>query len=698
MWGEQSLTYRELNRLSNLLAQRLLERGVRPETAVGVFFERWPARIIGVLGVLKAGGAYVPLDTDHPAERLAAMLRDSGATVLMTEDHLSGRLPEVPPIVVALDPLADSLSGVEPRNPDVRVDGENLAYFVFTSGSTGRPKGVMVTHRGVLSAATAWEHAYDLRTPPLKHLQAAGFGFDVFTGDWVRALTTGGTLIACPRPTLLDPKTLANLIRRERIECVELVPAVADALATHLEREGEDLSGVQLLAVGSDTVHRRLYCRLWRLVGPAGRVVNSYGLTEATIDSSYFSAAPADLESEDGPVPIGRPFAGTSTYVLDERREPVPVGVVGELYIAGPGLARGYVSNPRQTAERFVPDPHGEPGSRMYATGDRARWRDEGVIELLGRRDGQVKVRGFRVELGEIEAVLARHPQVCEAAVLVVDARGEKRLAAYVVPGAPPDPTASDLRRWLQQRLPEPMIPSSYCFLDGLPLSPNGKLDRSALPPPAALEGDDSATEYVPPRNTAEELLAGIAADLLGRSRVGVHDNFFDIGVDSILGIQMVSRARQAGLDLDPALLFRHPNIADLAAAAGASSDGPGACENSTPAVAPFELTPEGIDLEALKLAFADDEGIEDLYPLTPMQEGMLFHALADPEAGHYVEQFVCRIRGELKSATLQESWNRLVRGTPLCGQQSIGSISTGLTRLSIVGPTSPWNTTIGER
>ena len=219
-----------------------------------------------LLGVLKAGGAYLPLDPDHPAERLAAMLEDSGATVLVTEDHLRGRLPGCPPLVVALDPLADRSRESSRRTPSVRVDGENLAYVVFTSGSTGRPKGVMVSHRGLLAAAAAWEHAYDLRRPPLRHLQAAGFAFDVFTGDWVRALTTGGTLVACPRPVLLDPAALADLIRRERIECLELVPALADALATHLERQGEDLGGVRLLAVGSDTVRGRLYRRLCRLV------------------------------------------------------------------------------------------------------------------------------------------------------------------------------------------------------------------------------------------------------------------------------------------------------------------------------------------------------------------------------------------------------------------------------------------------
>jgi aryl carrier-like protein len=464
---------------------------------------------------------------------------------------------------------------------------------------------------------------------------------------------------------LLDPAALFGLIQRERVECLELVPAVALALANHVEEKAETLAGIRVLAVGSDTVRGRLYHRLSRLVGPAGRVVNSYGLTEATIDSTYFDEVRENVDG-DSPVPIGRPMAGTRTYVLDGRLEPIPCGVAGELFIAGCGLARGYLANPRLTAERFVPDPHGKPGSRMYATGDSASWRRNGVLALSGRRDLQVKVRGFRIELAEVEAVLVRHPDVREAVLAVIpDSVGERTLTAYVVPNTSLRPGAADLRRWLRERLPEPMVPSWYVVLDSFPLSVNGKLDRSALPQPGTCEADGTEIDYVPPRTIAEEVLAEIAADLLGRSRLGIHENFFEIGVDSIVGIQIVSRARQAGLALDPTHLFRHPTIAELAAAAESTSNNSSASSASPSSIAPFQLAPRGIDVDAVKRVFGQDGPIEDLYPLTPVQDGMLFHTLADPDAGHYAEQFVCRLQGDLDRARLEDSWHRVIARHP---------------------------------
>jgi amino acid adenylation domain-containing protein len=662
VFGDESLTYGELNRLANVVARDLIDRGVGPERVVGIYVERWPLRVIGLLGILKAGAAYLPLDPEHPLERLASTLRDSGTNILLTENSLRERLPlcEIETIAF-VDRLVDSQPADDPGNPCVPANADSVAYVIFTSGTTGRPKGVMVHHHALLAVASAWERLYDLRGATRTHLQAAGFAFDVFTGDWVRALTTGGTLVACPRGVLLDPPALADLIRRERIEFLELVPAIADALATHLEAQNLDLAGLRLLAVGSDTLRGRLYKRLRRLMGPEGRVLNSYGLTETAIDSTCFAGS-AQAMADEGQVPIGQPLPGVRAYVLDRWGDPVPAGVVGELHIGGAGVARGYVNMPGLTAVRFLPDPLGPPGSRMYATGDRARWRAGGVLELLGRHDAQVKVRGFRVELSEVEAVLVSHPDLSEAAVVVhQDHRGEMRLAAYVVSSIATSTTALELRHWLKERLPGPMVPSSFAFLKELPRSHNGKLDRSALVPLAMLSGDESLADYVAPRTIVEEILAGITADLTGRERVSVNDDFFDMGIDSIIGIQLVSRARQAGLHLEPTQLFRYPSVAELAAAVEAGPVSREHGKSLAPVSQPFGLIPEGVDPEEVRRTFAERGGIEDLFPLTPVQAGMLYHTVADPEAGCYVEQFVCRLRGELDITILRESSQELV-------------------------------------
>ncbi len=664
VFAEGSLTYGALNRLANLVARHLIERGIGPEAIVGLLLESWPLRLVGLLGVLKAGAAYLPLDPEHPAERLASSFEDSGATVLLSEEALRDRLPPFESAaVVLLNDVLDTVSDDDPGNPCVAVDDDQLAYVIYTSGTMGRPKGVMVSQRALMAVASAWERLYDLRGTIRRHLQAAPFAFDVFTGDWVRALTTGGTLVACPRHVLLDPARLDDLIRRQHIDGLELVPALAEALAEHIEATPLPL---RLLAVGSDTLRSGLLHRLRRLLSPGARVVNSYGLTEAAVDSTCFDPGPDDeaLTESDAPAPIGRPIPGTRAYVLDGRLNPVAPGVVGQLHIGGDGLARGYVGDPARTAERFLPDPHsGEPGARMYATGDRARWRDGGVLELLGRSDGQVKVRGVRIELAEVEAAMARHPAIKQAVVVAREgARGEKRLAGYFVPVESADIAAADLRRWLRDRLPEAMVPSWVIAVASLPLTSNGKVDRSALPAPNEDGDATSSGEYGAPRTAAEERLAAIAADLLERDRVGIHDNFFELGIDSIVGIRFVSRARQAGLALDPARLFRTPTIAGLAAALSEDHRYGG-----EPAIAtePFALMPGWLDRGALESAFAAGGGIVDVYPLTPVQAGMLFHTLVDPEAGHYVEQFTCVLRGDLDRPALGEAWHRLIARHP---------------------------------
>jgi amino acid adenylation domain-containing protein len=562
VFGTETMTYRTLNARANRLARRLSAIGVGPESVVGVCATRSPSMIVGLLGVLKAGGAYMPIDPDSPGERLALLLEDARVRVLLTQEHLQAQLPGCDAFLVMIEEAEDL---EEPEAPAPPLSATNLAYLIYTSGSTGRPKGVMVEHASLIAAATAWEQSYALR-PGQRHLQAAGFGFDVFTGDWVRALTTGGTLVSCPRDALLDPSALAALLREERIDCVELVPAVAEALASEVERTGGTLAPLSLLAVGSDTLQSDLFGRLRRLVGPSGRVVNSYGLTEATIDSTFYEGAPSDRDPT-GLAPIGRPFGRTRVYVLDGRLGPLPAGVAGELYIGGGGVARGYRDRPAWTASRFVPDPYSTAtGARLYRTGDRGRWRPDGVLELLGRTDHQVKVRGYRIELGEVESALRRHPSVREAVVEPrEDSRGNKRLVGYVVPRAGSELVAVELRRWLQAMLPEPMVPSAFVRLESPPLSAHGKIDRRQLPDPGPGTLDPVA-EYVAPRTPLEERLAAVWAEVLDLERVGVHDDFFDLGGHSLQSVQLVARLTAAlNRPVSVKMVFQAPTVAALA-------------------------------------------------------------------------------------------------------------------------------------
>ena len=369
-----------------------------------------------------------------------------------------------------LDPLATS---------------ENLAYVIYTSGSTGTPKGVMVTHANLVSAYHSWETAYGLGDAIRRHLQMASFMFDVSTGDWVRALGSGGTLVICPKSPLLEPASLYDLLRSERVDCAEFVPAVVENLIGHLEATGQALDCLRLIVVGSDLLSSGLYECLRHLAGPETRVVNSYGLTEATIDSTCFEGSLADQPAGRA-TPIGRPLANTRIYVLDGHLQPVPVGVPGELYVAGAGLARGYLGRPGLTAERFIACPFDDPpGSRLYRTGDLARWRPDGELEIVGRIDGQVKVRGFRIELGEVESALRRHDAVREVVVAVRDdIPGGKRLVAYVVARPEAEWTPRELRRWLQSSLPEYMTPAAFVALDCAPTASQRKTRPRRAPRP----------------------------------------------------------------------------------------------------------------------------------------------------------------------------------------------------------------------
>ena len=561
--GEACLSYGELNRRAGALARCLRAVGVGPESRVAVCIEKSADLIVALLGVLKAGGAYVPIDPSLPAARRHFMAADSGAVVLLARAGLARGFP---PQLLRLDreewPDPAVEGAADGENLAVSPAPGNLAYLIYTSGTSGTPKSVGVTQANLHGAFRAWEKSYDL--PSLAtHLQMANPGFDVFTGDLVRALCSGGTLVLCDRDTLLDPPSLAALARTHRVEFAEFVPATLRELAGHLWRVGERLDSLRLVAVGSDTWSMADYALFRRAFGPATRLVNSYGVTEATIDSTLDEVT--EGERQRAAPAIGRPLANTSAYVLDGNLEPLPAGIRGELYLGGPAVARGYVARPDLTAERFVPDPHGGPGTRMYRTGDAARRRADGRLEFVGRTDAQVKIRGYRVEPAEVEAVLKTHPKVRACAVVAREHRtGPRLMACAVLDGELPE-AAPGLRAYLADKLPDYMVPSAIVVLEALPLSANGKVDRRALPEPEWPQDSESAEGV--PASVEERTLAGIWQGVLGLARVGRDENFFELGGDSILSIQVVARAREAGLRVTPRMLFEHPTVAGLAGA-----------------------------------------------------------------------------------------------------------------------------------
>ncbi|MEW5926797.1 MAG: amino acid adenylation domain-containing protein, partial [Gemmatimonadota bacterium] len=641
-FGDETLTYAELDARANRLANHLRRLGVGPETRVGVCLERGPEMIRAVLGVLKAGGAYVPLDPSYPQDRLAYMVADAGARVLVTHAQLAERLADAGAgaAVVRLDADRDAIDAESAGAPETGVAEANLAYVVYTSGTTGRPKGVQVEHRAWANAYRAWEEAYRLRPGPTSHLQMASFSFDVFGGDLVRALCSGGKLVPVPMDTLLDPQALYALMRRHGVDTAEFVPAVLRSLSQHLRETGQRLDFMRLLVAGSDAWYVREHEEIRALCAPDTRCVNSYGVAEATIDSTWYESGRGQL-SGDAMVPIGRPFANMRVYVLDRRMQPAAPGVPGELFIGGAGLARGYLGQPGLTAEKFVPDPFSRAqGARLYRTGDRARWLADGNLEFLGRADHQVKIRGFRIEPAEVAAQLLEHPAVREALVLVREDRpGEKRLVAYLVPeegGDGAGPSAAELRDHLRERLADYMVPSAFVAVDAFPLTPNGKVDRGALPVPEREE----AASFVAPRTPAEEVLAGIWAEVLKTERVGVEEGFFELGGHSLLATQVISRARDAfGVEVPLRALFEAPTVAALAGRIEALRGGGAAV------APPIERVPR---TGPLPLSYAQ-------------QRLWLVDRLEPGSAAYHIPEAV-RLPGALDTAALRAALDELVR------------------------------------
>jgi amino acid adenylation domain-containing protein len=575
VFGEERLSYDQCNRRANRIAWRLREHGVGPGTLVAIMMDKSLDLVPAVLGVVKAGAAYIPVDPNYPADRMQFMLADANPKVLLTHAvHLTG-LPPSTTEVLAID-APGMLDAMGEENPPSCARGEDLAYIIYTSGSTGQPKGAMIANRSLVSAFYAYERAY--RLPELHaHLQMASFSFDVFTGDLIRSLLAGAKLVLCPIEVVVDPPALYDLMVRERIDMAEFVPATASLLFEHAEREGQRLDFMRLVVVSSEAWRNEKYAFFKRLCGADTRLVNSYGLTEATIDSTWFEPAP-DAELVPGRfVPIGRALENTTVYVLDENLEPQPIGVAGELCVGGVAVAQGYLNRPELTAERFVPDPFSaQPGARLYRTGDLARWLPDGTVDFLGRTDRQIKIRGFRIEPGEIESVLERDPGVRGAAVTDrTDAGGHARIVAYLVPADPDRPPAADaLRTRVAEHLPAYMIPAAWVVLDALPVTPNGKVDLDALPEPE-FDRSAAADAFVAPRTDAERRLAEIWGELLDVQEIGVNDNFFALGGHSLLAVRLFAEIeRRLGVRIPLAALFQTATIAGLAELVDAERNG----------------------------------------------------------------------------------------------------------------------------
>ncbi|HJP94904.1 MAG TPA: amino acid adenylation domain-containing protein [Pyrinomonadaceae bacterium] len=610
--GER-ISYRELDERANRLAAYLISRGVRLEDRVGVCLERSVEMIVAILGVLKAGAAYLPLDPAYPQERLAFMIQDADVKLLLTAETL------------ATD-YADFQSGSFSDPPLKCSYPQNAAYVIYTSGSTGQPKGVVVPHGGVCNMVAAQTRAFAVQ-PESRVLQFASFSFDASVSEIFMALTVGATLYLADRTLLAAPESLTQLLNEQKITTVTLPPTVLALL------DPNDFPTLKTLITAGEACSAAV-ATAW---SKGRRFFNAYGPTEASVCATMHLCDEADVSAP----PIGRPISNMRVYILNRDLQPVPAGVTGELYIGGDGLARGYLSQPELTAEKFVPDRFsGEPGEKLYRSGDLCRWLPSGEIEFVGRVDKQVKLRGFRIELGEIEAVLRTHAAVRESVVVVNDAgRDDKRLVAYVV-AEPRATTGNELRTYLKERLPEYMVPSVFMLLEELPLTASGKVDHRRLPEPEGVR-PELAAGYVAPTTAVEELVAGMWAEVLGLERVGVNDNFFDLGGHSLVAIQVISRVRetfQVELKLDK--FFATPTVSALAkviAAAQARGE-----ESKTQ-----RITPVGRELPL---------------PLSYAQQRLWFIDQLEPGNPFYNIPSAIRLRGNLNVAALERSFNEIVR------------------------------------
>lgn len=633
VFGSEVLTYHDLNARSNRLANSLLGMGVGADARIGVAMHRSVHMVVGLLGILKAGAAYVPLDPDYPQDRLAFMVADSGVRLLLTQSDIRDRAWMGDAVgVIDMDGL--SLNDALDSNPTVDVHSESLAYVIYTSGSTGRPKGVGNRHGAMFNRLAWMQEAYRLDESDTI-IQKTPYSFDVSVWEFFWPLMTGARLLIAEPGDHRDPARLVDLIVREQVTTIHFVPSMLQAFLAF--PGAQTCTSIRRIVCSGEALPAESQLKVWKLL-PWATLYNLYGPTEAAIDVTHWTC----VNDQRNYVPIGRPIGNVTTHVLDATMRRVPCGVAGELYLGGVGLARGYEGRHGFTAERFVADPTGREGERLYRTGDLARWNASGHLEYLGRLDHQVKIRGFRIELGELEAILLAQPEIREAVVVARHGQEEQRLVGYI--SVSPDHSVDTvaLRQRLAAFLPDYMVPSAIVLLDKLPLNSNGKVDRNALPDPEYASEDD----YEAPNGQTEQALARMWADVLGVARVGRKDNFFRLGGHSLLALRLLGLMQASGYHATVRDLFANPALSDFAMSIrGNPAKTPSVRPSLVPlhcsAITPEMLTLVNLEPHQIRDIEANVPGgalnIQDIYPLVPLQEGILFHHRLQSDGDAYV-------------------------------------------------------------
>ncbi|HZS44938.1 MAG TPA: amino acid adenylation domain-containing protein, partial [Blastocatellia bacterium] len=654
---EQVITYRQLNTRANQLAHYLRKLGIGPESLVGLLAERSIELEIGMLGILKAGAAFVPCDPDYPQERVQFILEDGGASVLLTQQRLAQNLSGHMARLICLDSDWDSVASESGENAVNGLTTDNIAYVIYTSGSTGRPKGTMIQQGSLFDYNQTATHEYGV-TPDDRILQFCSLGFDISIEEIIPCLTHGATLVFRTDEMLETIPTFLQTCQQWDITMMSLPTAFWHEMTEGIDAFSLPLyEGLRLVIIAGEKVLPEKLSIWQRHVGNGAQLINTYGLTESTIISTAIDLTSLTLEGrESREVPIGCAIRNTQMYVLDKNLEPVPGSMPGELYIGGRLLSRGYYQRPELTAQRFVPNPYSdEPGTRLYKTGDLARFLSDASLEFLGRADRQVKIRGFRVELEEIAANLRQHSGVRDCVVVLrEDQPGHKQLVAYVVLRSQSVSSGDQLRAYLAQSLPDYMIPTAFVMLEALPVSPNGKVDLKALPAPdrSNLSLDKS---YVAPRTAIEKELADIWGSVLGLDRVGIHDNYFDLGGDSIRSIQIRAKAQQHGLGFSIQHLFQHQTIEELAIV----------CAQQGGECGPIALTePFSLITEEDRAKIPD--GVEDAYPLARLQAGMLFHNLYHLNSDLYMDVSMAHLQLQCNVDALRAAIGKLISRHPI--------------------------------